>query len=49
MARTRFQVFARVNDIVNGLGVTLKADLPDDDLTIDSLGPGLRRCQLARA
>ena len=33
---TRFQVFARVNDIVNGLGVTLKADVPDDDLSIDS-------------
>ncbi|MEM9202556.1 MAG: NADH-quinone oxidoreductase subunit C [Actinomycetota bacterium] len=36
---TRFQVFARVNDIVNGLGVTLKADLPDDDLTIASWVP----------
>ena len=33
---TRFQVFAQVNDIVNGLGVTLKADVPDDDLSIDS-------------
>lgn len=33
---TRFQVFARVNDIVNGLGVTLKADLPGDDLSIDT-------------
>ena len=33
---TRFQVFARVNDIVNGLGVTLKVDIPDDDLTIAS-------------
>ena len=33
---TRFQVFARVNDIVNGLGVTLKVDLPDDDLTVAS-------------
>ena len=36
---TRFQVFARVNDIVNGLGVTLKADLPDEDLVIDSWVP----------
>lgn len=36
---TRFQVFARVNDIVNGLGVTLKADLPDEDLAIDSWVP----------
>ena len=33
---TRFQVFARVNDIVNGLAVTLKVDLPDDDLSIES-------------
>ena len=36
---TRFQVFARVNDIVNGLGVTLKVDIPDDDLTVDSWVP----------
>ena len=36
---TRFQVFARVNDIVNGLGVTLKVDLPDDDLSIASWVP----------
>ncbi len=36
---TRFQVFARVNDIVNGLGVTLKVDLPDDDLTVASWVP----------
>ena len=33
---TRFQVFARVNDIVNGMAVTLKVDLPDDDLTLAS-------------
>ena len=33
---TRFQVFARVNDIVNGMAVTLKVDLPDDDLSIAS-------------
>jgi NADH-quinone oxidoreductase subunit C len=33
---TRFQVFARLNDVVNGLGVTLKVDLPDDDLSVDS-------------
>ncbi len=31
---TRFQVFARVNDIVNNRAITLKADLPDDDLSI---------------
>lgn len=36
---TRFQVFARLNDIVNGLGVTLKVDLPDDDLSVDSWVP----------
>ena len=36
---TRFQVFARVNDIVNGLGITLKVDLPDDDLSLDSWVP----------
>jgi NADH-quinone oxidoreductase subunit C len=36
---TRFQVFARVNDIVNGLAVTLKCDVPDDDLSIDSWVP----------
>jgi len=33
---TRFQVFARVNDIVNGLGVTVKVDIPDDDLSLVS-------------
>jgi len=31
----RFQVFARLNDVVNGLGITLKVDL-GDDLTVDS-------------
>lgn len=30
---TRFQLLARVYDIEHNLGVTLKADLPDDDLT----------------
>jgi NADH-quinone oxidoreductase subunit C len=34
---TRFQVFARVYSIERQLGVTIKADLPDDDLRIDSL------------
>ena len=33
---TRFQVFARVNDIVNGLGVTVKVDLPESDLRVDT-------------
>lgn len=31
---TRFQVFARVNDITTDRAVTIKADLPDDDLHI---------------
>ncbi len=31
---TRFQVFARVNDIENIRAVTIKTDLPDDDLSI---------------
>ena len=33
---TRFQVFARVTDIHRHVGVTLKADVPDDTLTIES-------------
>jgi NADH-quinone oxidoreductase subunit C len=36
---TRFQVFARVHSLPRKLGITLKADLPDDDLTIDSWLP----------
>jgi len=36
---TRFQVFARVYNTSEHFGVTLKADLPDDDLTIDSFVP----------
>ncbi|NNF68280.1 MAG: NADH-quinone oxidoreductase subunit C [Acidimicrobiia bacterium] len=31
---TRFQMLARVNDVTTARGVTLKADLPDDDLSI---------------
>ncbi len=31
---TRFQVFARVNDITQARGVTLKVDLPDGDPSI---------------
>jgi NADH-quinone oxidoreductase subunit C len=31
---TRFQVFARLNDIATNRAVTIKADLPDDDLHI---------------
>ena len=31
---TRFQIFARVNDVVNARAVTIKADLPDEDLSI---------------
>lgn len=31
---TRFQVFARVNDVTSLRAVTIKTDLPDDDLSI---------------
>lgn len=31
---TRFQILARVNDIGRNRAITLKADLPDDDLSI---------------
>jgi NADH-quinone oxidoreductase subunit C len=33
---TRFQVFARVANIKEHWGITLKVDLPDDDLSIDT-------------
>ncbi len=33
---TRFQVFARVVDPVRHVGVTIKADVPDDDLRVES-------------
>ncbi len=33
---TRFQVFARVASLTEHFGVTVKCDLPDDDLSIDS-------------
>jgi NADH-quinone oxidoreductase subunit C len=33
---TRFQVFARVTDVRRHVGVTLKVDVPDDNLTLDS-------------
>ena len=33
---TRFQVFARVNDIVNHRALTIKADVPEDSLTVPS-------------
>ena len=36
---TRFQVFARVDDIVNHRAVTLKADVPADTLTVPSWVP----------
>ena len=36
---TRFQVFARVHSLPRNLGITLKADLPDDDLSIASWLP----------
>ena len=31
---TRFQVFARVNDITTARAVTIKVDIPDDDLSL---------------
>jgi NADH-quinone oxidoreductase subunit C len=34
---TRFQVVARVNNIVDHWGVTVKCDLPDDDLVIETI------------
>ena len=36
---TRFQVFARVNDITSERAITIKCDLPDDDLTIPTWIP----------
>lgn len=36
---TRFQVFARVHSLPAKLGITLKADLPDDDLSIQTWLP----------
>ena len=33
---TRFQVLARVDSPLEGYGITLKVDVPDDDLRIDS-------------
>jgi NADH-quinone oxidoreductase subunit C len=36
---TRFQVFARVTNITRHFGLTLKVDVPDDDLALDSWIP----------
>lgn len=36
---TRLQVFARVNNIKDHFGVTIKTDVPDDDAVIDSWVP----------
>ena len=36
---TRFQVFARVHSLPRKLGITLKVDLPDDDLVLASWLP----------
>lgn len=36
---TRFQVFARVTDVERHVGITLKADVPEDSLTVDSWLP----------
>ena len=34
---TRFQVFARVHNLADHWGITVKADVPDDSLTMDSI------------
>jgi NADH-quinone oxidoreductase subunit C len=36
---TRFQVFARVYNVTQHFGVTIKTDLPDDDLSISTAIP----------
>ena len=36
---TRFQVFARVNDITSERAITVKCDIPDDDLSIPTWIP----------
>jgi NADH-quinone oxidoreductase subunit C len=36
---TRFQVFARVNDVVNHRAITIKADVPEDTLTVPTWVP----------
>ncbi|MEY4231459.1 MAG: NADH-quinone oxidoreductase subunit [Actinomycetota bacterium] len=36
---TRFQVFARLTDIDRHVGITIKADVPDDDQAVDSWTP----------
>ena len=36
---TRFQVFARVVNVRTSLGITLKADVPDDDPVVESWTP----------
>jgi NADH-quinone oxidoreductase subunit C len=36
---TRFQMIARVHDIVGHWGVTVKADVPDDDLVMPTIIP----------
>jgi NADH-quinone oxidoreductase subunit C len=33
---TRMQIFARVTNLKEHFGVTIKADIPDDDLVVDS-------------
>lgn len=36
---TRFQVFARAHSLPRKMGITLKVDLPDDDLSLDTWIP----------
>lgn len=38
---TRFQMLARLTDLERHVGVTIKADVPDDDLVVDSWVPVL--------
>lgn len=36
---TRFQLLARVNNVVDHWGIIVKCDVPDDDLVVDTLVP----------
>ncbi len=46
---TRFQVFARVANLGERWGLTLKVDVPTDDLRLDTWMPNYAGGQLARA
>jgi len=36
---TRFQVLARVDDVISNMGITLKVDIPEDDLSLATWVP----------